>query len=372
MVASRAWLARAALALPLLAAACGGSTPSPGPESGGPPAGPREITLLAFQTGGFREQYIKAVTEPFERANPGVRVHFYGVRNSAMELAVLRAGKGQTGPPPADVTLIDLSVARIARDEGLLEAIRPDTVPQAASLGTVGAELGWHGLPVTYDTLALVYDPRVVTTPPTSWNALWNPAYRGRIAIPAEGGGDIQAIALTIVANRLAGHDDYLATVDPGVQKLTALAPAVQTWEPKPDAYTLVASGTAAMAIGWNARSQLHIAEAPGRIAAATPDEGTVAQVNVLSLVAGTPQRDLAEAFVNYALSPEAQARFSAAMPYAPTNTATVLPPEVASRIPLLDPAQRARLIPVDWLKVGEARERILEPWRRTIIPASR
>ncbi|MGD9906204.1 MAG: extracellular solute-binding protein [Vicinamibacterales bacterium] len=348
------------------AAACGSST-TPGGRADG-----RELTLLAFQTGGFREQYIKAVTEPFEREHPGVRVRFYGVRNSAMELAVLRAHQGQTGPPPADVTLIDLSVARIARDEGLLEEIRPERVPNAAALGPVGNELGRHGLPVTNDTLALIYDPRVVTSPPTSWHALWDEAYRGRIAIPAEGGGDIQAIALTIVANRLAGHADYLTTAEPGVRKLTDLAPAVQTWEPKPDAYTLVVNGTAAMAIGWNARSQLHVTEAPGRIAAVTPGEGTVAQVNVLSVVRGTPQRDLAEDFVNYALSPEVQARFSTAMPYVPTNTHTVLDPAVAARIPLFDPAERQRLIPVDWLKVGEARERILEPWRRTIIPASR
>ncbi|MGE0811876.1 MAG: extracellular solute-binding protein [Vicinamibacterales bacterium] len=354
-----------ALALVMAAGAAGCA-------GGGADAETRELTFLGFQTGGFREEYERAVLEPFERAHPGVTVTFYGVRNSATELAVLRAHKGQDAPPPADVTLIDLSVARIARDEGLLEEIRRDRVPNGADVGPVGTELGWHGLPVTYDTLTLLYDPRVVSPAPTSWSDLWDPAYRGRLAIPAEGGGDIQAIALTIVANRLAGHEDYLADPGPGVEKLTALAPGVQTWEPKPDAYTLVVNGTAAMAIGWNARSQLHVGQAPGRIAAVTPREGTVAQVNVLSVVAGTRQRDLAEAFVNYALSPEVQARFSSAMPYAPTNRAVQLDAPVAGRIPLFDPAERERLIPVDWLAVGEARERFLEPWRRTIIPASR
>jgi putative spermidine/putrescine transport system substrate-binding protein len=351
----------------VLALACGSSG-----TAGSGTGAAREITLLAFQTGGFREQYVTAVTEPFEREHPDVKVTFYGVRNSATELAVLRAHKGQDGPPPADVTVIDLSVAKIARDEGLFEEIRRDRVPNGASLGPVGAELGWHGLPVTHDTLALVYDPRAVTPTPASWRALWNPAHAGRVAIPAEGGGDIQAIALTIVASRLAGHEDYLADLEPGVQRMVALAPAVQTWEPKPDVYTLVANGTAAMGIGWNARSQLNADQAPGRLAVVTPAEGTVAQVNVLAVVKGTRERDLAEAFVNYALSPEVQARFSSVMPYAPTHTGTRLDEAVARRIPLLDPGQRERLIPVDWLQVADARERILEPWRRTIIPASR
>jgi putative spermidine/putrescine transport system substrate-binding protein len=363
------WARAAAVAVVAgaVAAGCGG-----GGASSGAASARREITLLAFQTGGFREAYIAAVTEPFERAHPGVGVTFYGVRNSATELAVLRAHRDQDGPPPADVTIIDLSVAHIARDEGLLEEVRPERVPNAAHLGTVGAELGRHGLPVTYDTLALVYDPRALPTPPTSWNELWNPVHHGRVAIPAEGGGDIQAIALTIVANRLAGNADYLASLEPGVRRLVALAPAVQTWEPKPDAYTLVASGTASIAIGWNARSQRHVADAPDRIAAVTPGEGTVAQVNVLSVVRGTRHRDLVEDFIDFALSAEVQARFSTTMPYAPTNTTVVLDPAVAARIPLLEDGQRQRLIPVDWLEVGEARERILDPWRRTIIPASR
>ena len=132
-----------------------------------------EITLLGYQTGGFREQYTKAVIEPFEQAHPGVRVTYYGVRNSATELAVLRGHKGQDSPPPADVTIIDLSVAKIASDEGLLEGIRLDRVPNAQTLHALGAELGALGLPVTYDTLALIYDTRVVSPAPTSWTALW-------------------------------------------------------------------------------------------------------------------------------------------------------------------------------------------------------
>lgn len=339
---------------------------------GGAPPAATEISLLGYQTGGFREQYTRAVIAPFEQAHPGVRVTFYGVRNSATELAVLRGHQGQDSPPPADVTIIDLSVAKIANDEGLLEEIRFDRVPNAKTLHAIGTELGAFGLPVTYDTLALIYDTVAVTPPPTSWTALWDPARKGRIVIPAEGGGDIQAISLTVVANRLAGNDDFARDLTPGIARLTALAPLVQTWEPKPDAYTLVATGSADLAIGWNARSQFHVNESRGRLGSVLPVEGTVSQVNVISAVKGTRQRDLVETFIDYALGAEAQGRFSAAMFYAPTNATVQLDAATARRIPLLDEANRARLIPVDWLQVGAMRERMLEPWRRTIIPASR
>lgn len=79
----------------------------------------------------------------------------------------------------------------------------------------------------------------------------------------AQGGGDIQAILLTIIANRLAGRMTRAKTVKPGVDKLVELAPAVQTWEPKSDAYTLVANGTATLSIGYNARAQFYFDQRP-------------------------------------------------------------------------------------------------------------
>ena len=94
--------------------------------------------------------------------------------------------------------------------------------------------------------------------------------------------------------------------------------------------------------------------------------------MNVISAVKGTRRRELVETFIDYALSAEAQARFSATMYYAPTNRTAQLDAATSQRIPLLNEANRARLIPVDWLQLGAMRERMLEPWRRTIIPASR
>jgi putative spermidine/putrescine transport system substrate-binding protein len=341
------------------------------------PASPRTaITVMAFQSGGFREHFTRAVIEPFTEAHPDIAVNFYGVRNSAMELGVLRAykrsGMESGAAPPADVTIIDLSVAKIAFDEGLFDEVHADHVPNAADLQQTGAELGRFGLPATYDTLTLVYDTRRFTTAPTSWTELWNPAHRGRVVIPAEGGGDIQAIALTIIANRLAGHERYDEDVAPGVERLVQLAPSVQTWEPKPDLYTLVANGTATIGIGWNARSQAYVDQSSGRLGSIAPDEGTVSQVNVISLIKGSRQRETAEVFINYALGVDAQKRFAESMYYVPTNAKAQIAEAARRRMPLLDEGYRSRLIPVDWLAVGRMREQLLEPWRRRIIPASR
>jgi len=327
-----------------------------------------EITVMGYR-GAFQENYVKAVVEPFEKANPDIKVTFFGVQNAAVSLGTMRAQKDS---PQTDVVIFDLSVAKIARDEGLIAELDTAKLKSWSELGQVGRELGGFAPPLTYDTFLMLYDRDAFKAPPKSWAALWDKAEQGKIIIPAQGGGDIQAIALTIVANRLAGEADYTKTIRPGVDKLIEMAPLVQTWEPKPDAYTLVGNGTAALAVGYNARGQYYHDQTGGRLQTAAPAEGTVTQVNVISEIANTPNKEAAERFIDYALGAEAQARFAEAMFYAPTNTKAQVSAEAKKRIPLMDAANQASQIPVDWIAIGELREKILAPWRREIIPAGR
>lgn len=331
-------------------------------------AGAAEITVMGYR-GAFQDNYVKAVVEPFEKANPDIKVTFFGVQNAAVSLGTMRA---QKDAPQTDVVIFDLSVAKIARDEGLVAELDTAKLKNWVDLGKVGRELGAFAPPLTYDTFLLLYDRDAFPTPPQSWEALWDKKEEGKIIIPAQGGGDIQAIALTIVANRLAGETDYVKTIRPGVEKLIEMASLVQTWEPKPDAYTLVGNGTAALAVGYNARGQYYHDQTGGRLQTVAPKEGTVTQINVISEVANTPNKEAAERFIDYALSPEAQARFAERMFYAPTNTKTAVSEDARKRIPLLDAANQESQIPVDWMQIGELREQMLAPWRREIIPAGR
>jgi putative spermidine/putrescine transport system substrate-binding protein len=228
-------------------------------------------------------------------------------------------------------------------------------------------------VPITYDNVVMIYNVEAYgARPPTSWEALWDPRQRGKVIVPAQGGGDIQAILLTIIANRLAGNDDYKRTIEPGVRKLVALAPSVQTWEPKPDAYTLVANGTANISFGYNARAQFFQDRTAGKLGSVAPRESSITQINVIGALKNAQDMEASHAFVDYALDPRTQARFAKAMYYAPTNTKAVVDPAVRDRIPFLNPTLRDAMIPVDWMSLGAMRRDLLRPWRRQIIPASR
>lgn len=328
----------------------------------------QEIVVMGYR-GAFEENYVATVVEPFMAAHPGIVVNYYGVQNAATSLGNMRA---QRDAPSVNAVILDLSVAKIASEEGLVADLDLDTISSYADISDIGKELGGHAIPLTYDTLTMIYNRDAWPEPPASWEALWDPEQNGRVVIPAQGGGDIQAILLTVIANRLAGQEDYKETIEPAVAKLVELAPMVQTWEPRPDAYTLVADGTGSISIGYNARAQFYFDQTEGRLRSVAPVEGTAAQINVISAIANAGELEATTAFIDYALSPEAQAAFSRAMFYAPTNSATELDEATAARIPFLDPDQREALIDVDWMSIGDMREDILTPWRRQIIPAGR
>jgi putative spermidine/putrescine transport system substrate-binding protein len=264
--------------------------------------------------------------------------------------------------------IMDLSVAKVGTDEGLYAPLTPAIVTNLADLYPEARTPGVHGPAVTFDHLALIYSAATFPTPPRSWNELWKPERKGQVVISAV--PDIQGIALTFIATRLAGGD-HTKSVDPGVKKLIALAPLVQTWEPKPDPYQLVINGQAQIGIGWNARAWSFSDQSGGKLGVALPDEGSVFQVNTINLVAGSKNAQAAQVFINYALGAEAQKRFTETMFYAPVNRKASVSAQALART-AARPEIMARMIPVDWIQAAKTRDALAERWRREIIPASR
>ena len=321
------------------------------------------ITFAAY-SGIFQDNYMKAVVEPFMKKFPNVKVTYYPFPNSAQMLGALRAQKGS---PQLDVALMDVSIAKIGTDEDLFAPLDPKGVPNVADLYDLATAPGVHGRAVTFDHLTLIYNTKAITQAPTSWNALWDKKLAGKVAIM--GVPDIQGIALTIMANKIAGGGDPAAGVEKGIARMVELAPLVQTWEPKPDVYTPIINGTVDIGIGWNARSQFYHDQSKGALNAVLPQEGSVFQVNVLNLVKGGGNQKAAEAFINYALGPEAQKSFTETMFYAPTNKKAEISQAALDRTAV---KFMSSMLPVDWIAMAKVRDRLTEQWRRQVLPASR
>lgn len=351
----QAWLALLVIGA-LIGAACGGAD-----ETGsGDSAESGEITLMAY-AGIFKDNYMKAVVEPFMEKYPDIKVNYLEGQNSAQMLAQLRSQKND---PQVDVVIMDVSIAKAGNDEGIFQPLDPEIVTNLADLYDQAKTPDNFGPSVTFDNLVLIYNTDLVDTPPTSWSELWNQEYKGKVIIPAP--PDIQGLALTIITNNMEGAD-YTDTIDPAIAKLKELAPLVQTYDPQPDQYTLVTSGQAALAVGWNARAQIYSDQSEGKMGVALPQEGSIFQKNTINLVKGSKNSRAAQTFINYALSPEAQASFTETMFYAPVNSKAEVSEEAlqrtASSQELVD-----QMLPVDWVYLTQVRDQWLERWRKEVI----
>jgi len=322
-----------------------------------PAAQAQQITLMAY-AGIFRDNYTATVVAPFGN------VQYAEGGSSAQMLGTLRA---QRADPQTDVVIMDVTTAAIACTEGLVERLDPVAFPVFAELdGQARSSGGTCGPAVTYDHLVLIYDTRAIQPAPAGLAAMWDPAQRGRTAINAP--PNILGLAMTaIIAHSTTGNWRDPAQAFP---RLRQLAPAVQTFDPNPDPYTLILNDQVRLAIGWNARAQLYADQSGGRIGVVLPSEGTTFQINTINIVANAKNRARAAAFVNHALSAPVQAAFTERMFYGPTNARAPVSPAALGRTALA-PEFRSRVIPLDWNEMIPLREGWNQRWRREVISAS-
>lgn len=316
------------------------------------------MSLMAY-AGIFRDNYTQVVVQPF-----GQNVQYVEGGTSAQMLGTLRA---QRADPQVDVVIMDVTTAAIACQEGLVERLDPAAFPVFAELDQQAREAGGAcGPAVTYDHLVLVYDTRNVSPRPEGFSVLWEPQHRGRIALSAP--PNIQGLALTaILAHSTSGNWRDPSQAFP---RLRQLAPAVQTFDPNPDGYTLILNDQVRFATGWNARAQLYHDQSQGRIGVVLPAEGTVFQINTINIVANAKNRARAAAFVAHALSAPVQAAFTERMFYGPTNARAPVSPAAMARTALA-PEFRARVIPLNWTEMVTLRDAWNQRWRREVIAAS-
>lgn len=320
------------------------------------------ITLMSY-AGIFQDNYTKAVVEPFQQAHPGVKVNYVPGGTSAQMVGSARAQKAD---PQVDVTIMDVTTSSIGNSEGLFEKLTPaefpvlnELLPEARAAG------GDYGPAVTFDHLVLVYDT-TLQPPLTKLADLWRPDLKGLLAVSAP--PNIQGLALTAMVEKMEGGD-HRKSIDAAIRKLKALAPSVNTFEPNPDGYSLILNGVVKVATGWNARSQLYADQTGGKLAALLPPEGSVFQINMINLTAGSKNRAAAAAFVNYALSQPAQKAFSERMFYAPTNGKAQIDPKAIARTAAA-PESRSRMIDLDWNEMIKVRDQWNNRWRREVVAA--
>jgi len=287
------------------------------------PAMAQQSLTIATFGGSFLDDTKTCVVARFEEAT-GTKTAIQ-LGNSVQIAAAIRA---MGGHPTYDVAYMDNSLAMQLKNEGLLEVL--DTAKLSSAPDVDKDAFGPDNSYVTFEVsaTAIVYDPKVVTTPPTSWNDLFDARFKGHMAL-----GDItgtSGVQTMLAVNRLRGGS--LDDVKPGMAAMKTIVPdAVTLYTQADQLLALFQRGDIAMAPWYPDRAGSAIDKGYS-LAVAYPKEGAVGIRPVLVIPKGAHNADLALKYIDAVLSHDGQTCFTEKQYAAPVNR-TVKVSEKVSKI---------------------------------------
>ena len=287
--------------------------------------------------------------------------------------ALYKQVAGVTVPP--DPKGSSVAMAALEKEK---EAPQADTVYYSGAIGFQAAgkglhepykPAGWEKIPAalkdpnglwwTVHTSAIAF---VVNTKalggapvPRSWRDLLKPVYKGRIAYddPTWGG---TSYTLVYGLSSLMGGDEK--NFKPGLAYLKKLDANVSSY-PRESIYNAVLRGEVPIWINADGNGYKMKYVDGGPVEVVIPAEGTFTMPLVMALVKGAPHKGEAKKYLDWLLSPAAQAEFAKSY-FLPVVPGT-LPKEIAGRLLPAKEYQRAR--PLDLARMAAAADALKKAW---------
>lgn len=286
-------------------------------------------TLIVSTWGGVTQDGIKRFVQPeFEKLTGATLAFDIGGQGARFNKLL-----AQRHTPPADVFFSSDEAVVAGHRLGILTPASRKNIPRLAdlhdwafSVKEFGSDTTVPGVPYTLIAYVLAYNPERVKEKPTSWADMWRPEFQGKLAMAAV--IHSQMPAFVIIAAELAGGS--VTNVDPGFKKLAELRPLKLTvfwtdWAP------LNKSGDVTVATEFDYYLET-MKDQKYPIDYVIPREKGIGVPEYVSVVKGTKNQELAEAFLNLMLESKVQEAFARETFQGPTTKTVKLEPAAAAR----------------------------------------
>jgi spermidine/putrescine-binding protein len=194
--------------------------------------------------------------------------------------------------------------------------------PQLTSLPLVHRNGQVYGVPFMWGPDPIIYDTTVFKQPPDSWNVLWDPRYKGKVAVWDD-------LSTVYMAAQVLGFDkpdpsriynlsdEQLEAVK---KKLLELKPNIRKmWATGGELTNLFENHEVVIAMGWPLNTaELKKANFP--VGETIPKENTTGWIDHLMITAGSENKDLAQAFLEYMVEAKTQKLVTDVTHYVPAN----------------------------------------------------
>lgn len=233
--------------------------------------------------------------------------------------------------PRIDVAQFNNPYAIRAWEEGLIAELKPSDIPNLDRLhdwGKIKAGGKTVAAAMYMIDLGIAYRTDKIKRKITSWNDLWDPAFKRRVGL-----NDITNFGgrTLVLAAKLAGGDER--NIEPGFKNLNRLGSNLRLLYPNPQLMDKgLASGEVWIgAYFYSAADRLRKEGKP--IAYVAPKEGVVGSQDVFVLVKNGPNSQWAAKYIDMALGAEAQRTHTELLKLIPANREVPVSAEAAARV---------------------------------------
>ena len=256
----------------------------------------------------------------------------------------------------ADIQALSASDMYDMQQAGVLEKLDYSKIPNAANL-IKEMKYDW-GIGHIYSGKVILYNPKLITTPPVSFADTLDPKHGDKLGII-----DIQ-YQFTMVAAALASGG-AVNNFEPGKERLLACRKAGARIYPTNEA---LAQGLKNEEIGicimWKARA-VQWQNAGINVQTVAPKEGVPLYISGFCMPKNAPNKEGAYAYLDAMLAPSAQEAFAIDMGYNPTVKNAKVAADVQRRIGF-DEEEQARLKDLDYGYMSSNDAAVKEWWDKT------
>src|SRR3954462_12952670 len=259
-------------------------------------ASAQEKLVVSIWGGSWRDLVAESVAKKFKQQT-GAEVEFI----TGGTIDRLNKAKLASGNPESDLTFTTSHVGWLCATDGLFRALDLSKVPNAKNLVEQAKISPFHIGTWAY-IYTIGYRPDLVKDIKfESWNDLWKPEMKGKLAAP-----DFDPSHIITVAAILSGGD--ASTWEKGQAKLKELKPNFKAFYTNDaNSQQLIANGETPVQVILSMNAHYMAGEGVP-IQLVIPKEGAVLGIDTVAIMKGSKKADLAYKFINIALDPQVQA----------------------------------------------------------------
>jgi putative spermidine/putrescine transport system substrate-binding protein len=284
----------------------------------GSPAVAQDKLVISIWGGSWRDLVADTAAKKFTKET-GIPVEFI----TGGTIDRLNKAKLTKASPESDITFTTSHVGWLYVNDGLYEKLDLSKIPNAKNLAQEARISPYHLGSWAY-VYTIGYRPDLLKGVTfDSWNDLWNPALKGKLAAP-----DFDPSHLIVVSALLSGGD--AAHWEKGQAKLKALKPNFKAFYTNDaNSQQLLASGETPVQVVLSMNAYYMIGQGVP-IKLVIPKEGGVLGVDTVAIMKGSKHQDAAYKFINTLFDPEVQAAIAKQKKGSPAVLNAKLDPETA------------------------------------------